>query len=373
MKILHTVQGYYPDSGGSEEVVRKLSEYLVTFGHDVTVATRKSDKRKFNQLNGVKIVDFDCKGNQVEGIRGDSELYKKFVISGDFDIMMNYAAQTWSSDLVFDLLGNLKSKKIFVPCGFSNLLKPGYETYYSKMPAILRDYDRVIYLSPDYIDTKFGNDHKIGNGIIIPNGADLKEFTQTNYGGYRKKHNLKDELLLINVSNHSTLKNHQFFWNTFQLLKSDAISAVLIGNSFHKFPKKWLTECYADCRLLGQKLNVPVLENLPRSEVLEAYIDADIFVFGSKVECSPLVMFESFASKTLFITTDCGNVKDYSDIVLVVKNENEAVDIINDFRNHKSSYNERVEKGYSYFLERLNWEVISREYEKLYFDLLNNS
>ncbi|MBI5471065.1 MAG: alpha-L-glycero-D-manno-heptose alpha-1,3-glucosyltransferase, partial [Ignavibacteriae bacterium] len=52
MKILHTVQRYAPDTGGSEEVVKQLSEYLVSFGHEVTVATGKSARRNFSVLNG---------------------------------------------------------------------------------------------------------------------------------------------------------------------------------------------------------------------------------------------------------------------------------------------------------------------------------
>ena len=42
----------------------------------------------------------------------------------------------------------------------------------------------------------------------------------------------------------------------------------------------------------------------PREEVLAAYKAADLFVFGSQVECSPLVLFEAAASGTPFISTE---------------------------------------------------------------------
>ena len=369
MRILHTVQAYYPESGGSEEVVRKLSENLVSRGHEVTVATRRSPMRTFNELNGVRIVEFECGGNSVQGISGAAQSYRDFVAGGEFEIMMNYAAQIWTSDLLFDLLPSLKSKNVFVPCGYSLLRDPRYAGYYEKMPDILRRYDRVVYLSPDYIDAKYARENRIENGVVIPNGAGLSEFTESRRGEYRRKHGLNDELLLINVSNHSSLKNHAFFWNCVRMLKGEDVSSVLIGNAFHKFPKKWLTECYAQCRGQGVRLGVPVLESLPRAEVVEAYVDADIFIFGSLVECSPLVMFESFAGKTLFITTECGNVKEYEDVVCIVKNENEAVAIVKDFQKHPEKYQERIEKGYSYFTGRLNWELIAVEYERLYLSL----
>ncbi|MFH1005826.1 MAG: hypothetical protein V1781_10125 [Bacteroidota bacterium] len=39
MKILHTVESYYPSVGGMQEVVKQISEQLVKMGHSVTVAT----------------------------------------------------------------------------------------------------------------------------------------------------------------------------------------------------------------------------------------------------------------------------------------------------------------------------------------------
>src|SRR5687767_4036163 len=65
MKILHTVQLYHPHKGGSEEVVRQISERLVARGHDVTVATGWDPRRQSKQLNGVKIRSFKIMGNEV--------------------------------------------------------------------------------------------------------------------------------------------------------------------------------------------------------------------------------------------------------------------------------------------------------------------
>jgi glycosyltransferase involved in cell wall biosynthesis len=373
MKILHTVQRYYPDSGGSEEVVRKLSECLAEWGHDVTVATSHTSERKELLLNGVTIKEFDLAGNSVDGIRGDSSEFVNFIRTGEFDIIMNYAAQIWSTDIVFPELRSLRAKKVLVPCGYSQLRNPRFGGYFSSLPDILRQYDSLVYLSPNYIDTKFGEDHGLTNGIVIPNAADEQEFLNAQKNEFRKVRGIGNRTLIINVSNHSNLKGHEFFWNCIGTFDQGKIASALIGNSYFTGPKKWLKECYTECKITAWKRNGILLENLPRRDVINAYTDADIFLFGSQVECSPLVMFESFASKTLFVTTDCGNVSDYSDIVCIVRNEKEAVDVIHDFIGNRAKYQARIEKGYSLFLEKLNWRAIAKQYEELYASLLHGS
>jgi len=373
VRILHTVQRYAPDSGGSEEVVRQLSEYLVSFGHEVTVATSRSARRGSRQINGVRIEEFNCAGNSVDGIRGEVKAYQNFILQADVDIMMNYAAQIWSSDLVFDLLPSLRKKKVLLPCGYSQLHNPAYREYFDRMPDILRLYDKVIYLSDNYIDKDFADRHGLTNHAVIPNGADKREFTNVPNGAFRNKFQLDGRPILLNVSNHSLLKNHSFFWNCLRMLDRKTFAPVLIASAYRSGPSKWLTQCYAACRWDAIRLEALILENLPRSEVVKAFVDADIFIFGSKIECSPLVMFEAFAGKTLFITTDCGNVKDYSDIVCIVRNEHEAVEIVKDFYYHPEAYTQRLERGYANFLQKLNWEYIARQYEQLYAGLLDSA
>jgi L-malate glycosyltransferase len=47
--------------------------------------------------------------------------------------------------------------------------------------------------------------------------------------------------------------------------------------------------------------------DLPREKVVDAFFEADLFVFASKVEYSPLVLFESAAAGTPFLTVPAGN------------------------------------------------------------------
>jgi len=372
MKILHSVQRYDPDVGGSEEVVKQLSEHLVAFGHEVVVVTSASARRTSREINGVKIEEFRCSGNAVEGIHGEAELYRDFLRHANADVLMNYAAQIWSTDLVYDLLPSLGMKKVLVPCGYSRLTDPLFASYYRAMPEVLRNYDSVVYLSDHYQDAHFGREHRLENGIMIPNAASNTEFALLRKGAFRARHALGDAPLVLNVSNHSTLKNHSFFWRCLAMLGHRDLRPVLIGNAYSDGLRKWLTQCYLPCQISARRSGALMLENAPRPEVVDAYADADLFLFGSKVECSPLVMFEAFASKTLFITTDCGNVRDYDDIACVVKDEAEAATLLEDVLLHPEKYRERVEKGHALFLNSLNWEMISRRYEALYRRLVGS-
>ena len=139
MRILHTVEFYSPSEGGAQEVVRQLSERMVNMGHEVTIATTKLPERKQKTLNGVKIVEFDIHGNQVVGIKGETERYKRFLLDGRFDVMMNYAAQQWATDLVFEIIDEISAKKIIVPCGYSSLNNPDFKDYFVKLPSILKN------------------------------------------------------------------------------------------------------------------------------------------------------------------------------------------------------------------------------------------
>jgi glycosyltransferase involved in cell wall biosynthesis len=50
--------------------------------------------------------------------------------------------------------------------------------------------------------------------------------------------------------------------------------------------------------------------DLPRQELIQAYFAADLFVFASHVEYSPLVLFESAAAGTPFLSSRAGNAEE---------------------------------------------------------------
>lgn len=388
MKILHTVELYHPSQGGMQEVVKQISERLVRLGHEVTVATTKIPGRKNIVINGVKIKEFEIKGNLIRGLTGETEKYREFLINSNFDIIVNFAAQQWASDLVFEILGKIKGKKIFVPTGFSGLFLPEYRDYFIKMKSWMKNYDMNVFLSHDYRDIKFARENGIKNIKIIPNGASKEEFFVDNNLDIREILNIpRDNFLILLVGSHTGLKGHKEAIEIFEKAKIAKATFLIIGNSFGG-------GCSRYCHLKEKLFNLSpkrffdkkklLVKSLSREETVAAYKQADLFLFPSNVECSPLVLFECMASKTPYLTTDVGNAKEIvslskSGVLLptIIDNRgysrviiNEAARILEEIYNNPTQRKLMAEKGFKAWLKKFTWKKITKSYEDLYLNLV---
>lgn len=373
MKILFTIEFYEPHKGGAEEVVKQFSKRLVLKGHNVTVATSFIQERKFSVLNGVKIESFKLSGNLVNGTYGDREeieRYRKFLLQ-DFDVMINYAAQIWTTDLTFAVLDKISAKKIFVPCGYPGLKNPKYREYFQNLPGFLKKYDSLIYMSPNYQDKIFGDLNGVRDkAVIIPNGASEEEFLREDSFNIREKLGIKTKYLLISVSNHYKAKGHAFVIDAFRKMKRNDVTLLIIGEKFVSSGVRKLAHFFLDylqCRFSSLvNKNIKLVDGKNRDLIVSAYKNADLFLFGSKIECAPLVMYESFASKTVFITTNVGNVKDHKDYLKIVKTTEEMAEIANYLLENKKERELLTEEAFRRWRKNHTWEKIVSRYESLF-------
>lgn len=231
MKILHTVEFYNPSVGGMQEVVRQLSERLVRLGHEVTVATTKLPDRRSAMINGVRIAEFAVSGNMAGGIKGDADSYRQFLLNSDFDIVTNFAAQQWATDLILPLLGKIKAKKVFVPTGFSGLYSPRFAGYFEQMPNWLDAYDANVFLSEDYRDINFARKHAIRNLYLIPNGAAYDEFGPQSDLNVRGRLGIPDNhFLILHVGSHTGAKGHTEAIRIFSRANIENVTLAIVGN-----------------------------------------------------------------------------------------------------------------------------------------------
>lgn len=384
MKILHTVEFYYPSIGGSQEVVRQISERIVAMGHDVTVATSFLPDRHEKSLNGVKIRQFNISGNEVRGYIGDVNEYQDFILKSDFDVIMNYAAQEWTADLIFPLLDKLSCRKIFVPCGFSALHNAQYQDYFSKMPGILRQYDATIYLGKNYRDIRFARKHKIKNLHIIPNGADEKEFLSSYQGDIKSELHIDDgSKIVMHLGGVTGLKGQAEAMAILNAADIKNVTLLLIGNIFdHRLARRIsLRSHFFNLLPRNRKMRKRIqFLQLDRARTVAALQASDVFLFPSNVEASPLVLFEACAAKTPFLSTDVGNAKEIikwtnGGILLPTQiDENgyshakisESAGILEKILHDDSMLNDLSSQGYAAWNRKFRWDKIAKQYLKLY-------
>lgn len=389
MKILHTAEYYYPSIGGVQEVVRHLSERMVKAGHEVTVATTKLPGRKSLEHNGVKIIEFDIRGNTVNGIHGETEAYKKFLVESKFDVVMNYAAQQWTADLFFEVIDKVKAKKVLVPCGYSALYDPAYETYFKKLPAILKKYDATVYLAESYRDIDFAREHNLKNIVLIPNGADEQEFT--NRLTHPEKVRIKNSygiggLTLMTIANYTGEKGHAELLSIFKRLpihKATLISAGTITPHegwFDVFEDQ--TYRVNNSRKFLDK-RVVMIDGTDRGQVRQLLKSADIFLFFSNIECSPLVLFEAAAAGVPFIASDAGNnaeIARWTGSGIIAKSHSrpngrvsvdfkDAIWQITRLAMDKKRRQAMGDAGHEAWRQDYTWEALTRRYLDLYQSL----
>ena len=388
MKILHTVEFYHPSVGGMQEVVKQLSERLVRLGHDVTVFTTQLPDRRDKVINGVPVEGFAVKGKLAVGIDGELERYKQFLLNGEFDIVTNFAAQQWATDGMITILDKIRGKKVFVPTGFSGFYLPEYKKYFESMKLWMKQYDMNVFLSEDYRDINFARGCGVKRITVIPNGAAEDEFLPDAKINIRALLGIpEDHFLILHVGSHTGVKGHAEAIRIFSKARIRKATFLIVANSFWR-------GCTNTCKLKelvyngwfklksGEKRLI--ITTLFRLETIAAYKAADMFLFSSNIECSPLVLFECMASKTPFLTTDVGNsaeIVEWSNAGMLLPTAKDAkgfsmADVRGSAKMVEDMYNDGIlrekmrESGFRVWQERFTWDKITRTYEALYHKLL---
>ena len=300
--------------------------------------------------------------------------------------MMNYAAQQWSTDLAYPLLDRLAYRKVLAPCGFSGLFNRKYERYFKALPHRLSQYDHLVFHSHTYRDVQFAREHDLAAFPVIPNGASEEEFDAAE-ATFRQLHGIPEEMpLLLSVCNHTPAKGHGLVMEAFRHGQHGTRGAR------HNREVDREAQLPAGLQAEGRSYDARQLAagsacscwTCRRSETLAAYKAADLFLFGSRIECSPLVLFEAVASRTPFISTACGNAEEIAAwtgggvIVPSKQNGDGTVTaepsamavIIEELLCDRHKRETMAEAGFNAWRERFTWDHIVDQYERLYQTLV---
>lgn len=368
MRILLASEYYYPSIGGVQEVMRQLAERFAAAGHQVTVATTFMPERRDSTINGVHIESFKVSGNLVRGMEGEAERYRDYVRRQDFDILLVKAAQQWTFDALVPALEAIRKPKVFIPCGFSAMFDPRYAEYFRSMPGWMRQFDRLIFYASQYRDIDLARSCGLTNYSIVPNGADEREFSAAPDRTLRRRLGIPDEaFLVLTVGSVTGFKGHLELAEAFEqcdfggrraclllignrprapVLREGWMAGTAAGRTLSRvralyrhggsvrvakslargaleglglggtlaalgYPRKSVAPDVAVARVMN-RINATsdrsaLLADLPRRDVVQAYLNSDLFAFASRVEYSPLVLFEAAAAGLPFVSAPVGN------------------------------------------------------------------
>lgn len=392
MRILHAVEFYWPSVGGTQEVVRQISKRLVASGHDVTVATSAHPQRPAGPVDGVKVAEFDVQGSTVRGMTGEVDRYRQFLLESDFDVVTNMGCEHWTTDVMLPMLQRVKARKVFVPTGFANLYHESYRDYYTAMPEWMKQYDMNVFLSGCYRDTEFARRHGVEKRVVIPNGAAADEFSRQvppgGEGSVRRGLDIPDgHFLILHVGSHTRQKGHAEAIEMFARTALQDATLLIVASTVSR---RCALRCALSQRLFnaapgrtrdGKKL---IIIALTRAETVAAYHEADLFLFPSNIECSPIVLFECMASRTPFLTTNVGNAAEIirwsggGELLPTRIDElgyshaeiEPSVRLLEELYRDGPRRQALADAGFRSWQQRFTWEHIAAQYESLYRSLL---
>jgi glycosyltransferase involved in cell wall biosynthesis len=372
MRILHTAATYSPSLDGVAEVVRNVSERLAKRGHDVHVATATVDSQSsYAQLRGVHVHRFSARGNLAFGLHGEIEKYRRFVRSGNWDIVITHCLRSWPTDALLTEIGSYTWPSVLVTHGIP-VHSSVFHTYFLEISRYLATYSKWVCVSKLSGESSIAEQLHLPAPQIVTNGLDMAEWSCPPLR-LRKLWNVGDTPWIVNVSNHygNHHKNHPAMFELARRLKGHGVRVTQIGNS-HRMSKWNLGSlgirggCFYACRaraMLSGSLDLRT--NVPREHVVSAIQEADVFVSTSRWEANSLVLLESMAAGTPWVSFDVGTARQNVGGI-VVKSTDEMVEVFIELLRDPVLRQSLGIEGRNRAAKQHDWERITNQYEELY-------
>ena len=300
MDILQVCPFSYGDIGGVAEHVKRVSEGLAQ-RHNVTVyaTDSRSEFPRCEVINGVQVERFRRYApSDAYFFSGEMLLRLR---KADFDVVHGHCYHAFP--LHFSTLA--KRRKFVVTTHFHGVGHSLFRDFLIRLLKVfggttLRKADKIIAVSEyeqSLILEQFGFDS--GRVVVIPNGVDLSEFS-----GLRRRN--QDFKSILYVGWLQSYKGVQYLVEVLPRLGSNVILEIVGKGSLRPFLEK-------RARQLKVHNRVRFFENLPRRELLQKYVDADVFVLLSMYEAYSLVVAEALAAGTPCIVADTSALSEWVD------------------------------------------------------------
>lgn len=305
-RLLVTVERYAPAIGGAERVAQRIAEGLSVRGWEAHVLTTGPVRDEV--LNGVEVHRRPLSGNEARGIEGDRAEVLRLADRIAPDVVFNYAAQSWTTDVFAPWLPMAqRPRMVLAPCGFSGLRDRRYAAYFEAMPQRLRSYDAIVLHSTIYQDAAFVREAGVDDAVVIPNGAD----PPSDGAGLRAM--MPAGRVAVTVGSHVLSKGHPDFVRAVgRLGRRHALVGAIVAPPRRGLDGlrgcQWLCRTHAALR----PGTIRVIDGSTPGNAAAAVAAADVFLFASRIECAPLVILEAMAAGTPWVSYDVGNVRELS-------------------------------------------------------------
>lgn len=389
MKILITTFTYFPNADGCAQAATVRANGLAALGHEVTVATSRHPARVAGDSNP-RVISFDITGssNRKFPVKGDVAAFQQFLAASNYDVILFENWDAWPTCLAVDMLQSIKGKKILVSHGYTpHIWVPhpgigwGLGNWLGGLgllfltPYLMDNFDHMVFLSSRtdfgrFLDHRMAQHFAAGKFSIIPNGAFANEFQDDGSNDFRSKYGIQGPMLL-SVAAYCDRKNQKLAIRAFREAALADATLVLIGNEFNEYSEE-ARQLDADLQKRFPAGRVLFLEKMSRREICAAYVAADLFVLAAKAETLPVVLLESMASRTAWVSTDTGCVSELPG-GLVAKHAGDLVKKIRQLISSASDRDRLAQAGWKACQEKYDWNKVISAYDTLIHNICDNA
>jgi glycosyltransferase involved in cell wall biosynthesis len=225
-------------------------------------------------------------------------------VSGDFDIVHahNYAC----FPALYAAQAKSRNKLVFTPhyhgvghTFFRSLLHKPYKLLGKR---IFDKADKIVCVSEyekNLITTDFILDQE--KMVVIPNGVNLQEFATL-------RRRSKDHRVILYVGRLEEYKGVQYLVRVLPMLGTNEVLEIVGKGSYEKRLSDLAKELNVDDR-------VKFIRDLPRTELLQKYVDADVFVLLSKHEAYSISVAEALAARVPCVVARTSALRQWVDDV----------------------------------------------------------
>jgi len=380
MKILMQQWAYFPWIGGAEIFTQHLAEHMISRGHQVDIVTGLLSKpsieydnwqQKIDVINGVNVYRVKVPDVKYAGIiAGTLRLYAKSLKldqQNDYDIIHSHifpamvcgALSKKGKKLLITLqggdIGEYKESNLLI-----RLMEMPFITWALKKADLVHSVSSHIANVAQKIGAK-----KI---MIVPNGVDTHIFHPQDRNQMRRKLGYRIDEKIVVSSSRLTPKNGLDYLIR-AVGKVPRLKLIIIGDGEQK---KSLQTLISRLNLADRVFLLGYLEH----SKLPGYLNmADIFCRPSINEGFGISFIESMACKIPTIGTNVGGITDIitdgKNGLLVLPEDTEALTkTLKRVLQDKNLRRTIAEEGLKTVKEKFTWEIVLREMEKVYAEVM---